>query len=220
MITAACEDCMDMMARYPGKYFDLAVTDPPYGIGEDWKKRRGGNKYAGTAYKNEPPPPEYFAELERVSKERIIFGYNYFTEYLGPTNYLIVWDKMSSSNGVFCYSQIEIAYTTIHKPAQLISIPWDGYRMGKETGTRKIHPHQKPVELYKKILQKYARPGWKIVETHGGSFSIAIACEELGFDLTVCEIDRDYYDNGMERLREYRRQGRFCFEEGENAMTP
>jgi site-specific DNA-methyltransferase (adenine-specific) len=210
---------MDMMGRYPDKYFDLAVTDPPYGIGEDWKKRKRGKhkrkSFPDTTYKNNAiPEPEYFAGLSRVSKEQIIFGYNYFTDILGPTNYLIVWDKDKGNNPGVLYSGAEIAYTSIKIPIWVISVPWDGARMGRESGQEKIHPHQKPVELYKKILQKYARPGWKIVETHGGSFSLAIACEDMGLDLTICEIDRGYYDNGMERLREYRRQGRFYFEEG------
>jgi site-specific DNA-methyltransferase (adenine-specific) len=215
MMEITCEDCMGLMARYPDKYFDLAIVDPPYGIGEDWKKRHKGRQYPDTTYKNDrPPPPEYFSKLKRVSKEQIIFGYNYFTEHLGSTNYLIIWDKMSNDNDVFCYSQVEIAYTSIHKPARLLSVPWDGYRMGKETGIRKIHPHQKPIELYVKILQRYAKPGDKILDTHLGSGSIAIACHDLGFDLTACEIDRDYYNAAMERLREYQRQQTLNFEEG------
>jgi site-specific DNA-methyltransferase (adenine-specific) len=205
------------MARYPDKHFDLAIVDPPYGIGTDWKKRNKRQEYIDTTYKNDRPPPVgYFIELERVAKERIIFGYNYFTEYLGPTNYLIVWDKKSNNNDVFCYSQAEIAYTSIHKPVQLISVPWDGYRMGKETGIKKIHPHQKPIELYKIILARYAQPGWKILDTHMGSGSSAIACDDMGFDYTACEIDRDYYNAAMERIREYRRQRKFDFGEGEH----
>jgi site-specific DNA-methyltransferase (adenine-specific) len=217
MTTITCEDCMELMARFPDKSFDLAITDPPFGIGEEWEKRNykkyRGKLFPSTTYKNSAiPEPEYFKELFRVSKEQIIFGYNYFTDILGPTNYLIVWDKMSSNNNVVLYSGAEIAYTSIHRPVRVISIPWDGYRMGKETGTRKIHPHQKPVALYKRLLQNYAQPGWKILDTHLGSGSIALACEELGFDLTACEIDRDYYIAAMERVREYRRQQRFDFE--------
>ena len=122
------------MGRYPNKHFDLAITDPPFGIGRDWKKRRN-NKYCDTTYKNDKIPDEkYFSELFRVSKNVIIWGYNYFTKYLGSTNYLIVWDKKSNNNEVFNYSQAELAYTTIRKPIQIIQVPWDGYRMGKETG--------------------------------------------------------------------------------------
>jgi len=99
--TITHEDCMALMARYPEKHFDLAIVDPPYGIGEDWKKRNKGSKFAETTYKNKNiPTRDYFSELFRVSKNQIIWGYNYFTDILGPTNYLIVWDKMSSNNKV------------------------------------------------------------------------------------------------------------------------
>jgi site-specific DNA-methyltransferase (adenine-specific) len=198
---------MEMMHHYPDKYFDLAIVDPPYGIGQDWKKRHGGQEFADTTYKNErPPPPEYFTELFRVSKNQIIFGYNYFTEILGPTNYLIVWDKKSSNNDVFCYSQAEIAYTSYKKPVQVITVQWDGYKMGRETHIKKIHPHQKPVELYIRLLQKYAKPGDLILDTHLGSGSIAIACHTMGFDLTACEIDETYYDAAIRRINIYTAQ--------------
>jgi site-specific DNA-methyltransferase (adenine-specific) len=199
------------MARHADKSFDLAIVDPPYGIGEEWKKRNckkyRGHKYPDTTYKNKDiPEPAYFDELFRVSKEQIIFGYNYFTEILGPTNYLIVWDKASNNNDVVLYSGAEIAYTSLRRPVRVISVPWDGYRMGKETGTKKIHPHQKPIGLYKQILSRYAQHGWKILDTHLGSGSLAIACHDLDFDLTACEIDRDYCDAAMERIRKHRRQ--------------
>jgi site-specific DNA-methyltransferase (adenine-specific) len=215
---------MDMMARYPDKHFDLAIVDPPYGIGADWKKRHWkkyhGLKFPNTTYNNNSRPgPAYFNELKRVSKEQIIFGYNYFVDILGPTNYLIIWDKMSIDNDIFCYSQVEIAYTSIHKPAQLISIPWDGYRMGKETGTKKIHPHQKPIELYKKLLQKYTKPGWLILDTHLGSASSAIACYDLGFDLTASEIDVYHYETAMKRIKEYQKQYLFDFANAKNLIN-
>jgi site-specific DNA-methyltransferase (adenine-specific) len=197
---------MEMMARYPDGYFDLAVVDPPYGIGKDWKKRRTSKKYIETSYTNDAKPgTDYFNELKRVSKNRIIFGYNYFTEILGPTNYLIVWDKLSNKNMVN-YSQGELAYSSIRKPLQIISVPWDGCKMGKETGIKKIHPHQKPVELYKLILQKYAKPGDAVLDTHLGSGSIALACLDMGCGLTACEVDTIYYENTMRRINEYKRQ--------------
>jgi site-specific DNA-methyltransferase (adenine-specific) len=208
MLTLTCEDCMEMMSRYHDKHFDLAIVDPPYGIGQDWKKRHKGNRYVETSYKNDQTPTQgYFTELSRVSGDQIIFGYNYFTKILGPTNYLIVWDKVSSNNDVFQYSQAEIAYTTIRKPIQVISVQWDGYKMGRETHRKKIHPHQKPVDLYVKILQKYARPGWRILDTHLGSGSSAIACHKMGFDLVACEIDRKYFDDSMRRVKAYIAQG-------------
>jgi site-specific DNA-methyltransferase (adenine-specific) len=209
---------MELMPRYPDKHFDLAIVDPPYGIGEEWKKRNckkyRGRRFADTTYKNKSAPdPEYFNELFRVSKEQIIFGYNYFTDILGPTNYLIVWDKASGNNDVVLYSGAEIAYTSIHRPVRVIAVPWDGYRMGKESGTRKIHPHQKPIALYREILRRYARPGWKILDTHLGSGGIAMACIDLGFDLTASEIDGDYYAAAMKRIRDYQKQQTFNFTE-------
>lgn len=199
---------MALMARYPDKHFDLAIVDPPYGIGEDWKKRNKGAKFAETSYKNNSIPDRaYFAELFRVSKNQIIWGYNYFTEMLGPTNYLIVWDKVSSNNTVFHYSKCEIAFTSIRVPANIYAIQWDGYKMGKETGNKKIHPHQKPVRLYEKLLTDYAKKGYKILDTHLGSGSIAIACHNLGFDLTACEIDETHYNATMKRIEAHAAQG-------------
>lgn len=149
------EDCMDYMRNIPDKFFDLAIVDPPYGIGEDWKKRNNGYKFKDTSYKNSPiKDASYFDELKRISKDQIIWGYNYYTQYLGNTNYLIVWDKMSNNNDVFKYSKCEIAYVSKKIPCNLVSIPWDGYRMGHETGKRKIHPHQKPLSLYLWIFEK------------------------------------------------------------------
>lgn len=194
-------DCMSYMKGLPDKAFDLAIVDPPYGIGMDWKKRNKGALFLETTYTNNSIPNEaYFNELLRVSKDQIIWGYNYFVQFLGPTNYLIIWDKKSNNNSVFKYSKAEIAYTSKKIPVNLISVPWDGYRMGKETGIKKIHPHQKPIELYSKVLIDYAKSGDKILDTHGGSMSIAIACHEMGFDLTLCEIDKDYYEAGVKRV--------------------
>jgi site-specific DNA-methyltransferase (adenine-specific) len=216
------EDNMNLMARYPDKHFDLAIVDPPYGIGEEWKKRNWkksrGKMFHETSYKNESIPDKaYFGELFRVSRYQIIWGYNYFTDILGPTNYLIIWDKVSSNNDIVLYSGAEIAYTSIHRPVRVISCQWDGYKMGKETGTKKIHPHQKPIDLYKKILWKYAKPGWTILDTHLGSGSIAIACHDLGFDLTACELDTDYYTAAMERLHRHQAQGVLDFMGGTDA---
>jgi len=201
------EDCMELMKRYPDKHFDLAIVDPPYGIGEDWKKRNKGSKFAETSYKNESIPDRaYFTELFRVSKNQIIWGYNYFTEILGSTNYLIVWDKMSSNNKVFHYSKCEIAFTSIRIPVNIYSIRWDGYMMSKETGNKKIHPHQKPIQLYENILIDYAKKGNLILDTHLGSGSIAIACHKLGFELTACEIDETHFAAATKRINEFTAQ--------------
>jgi site-specific DNA-methyltransferase (adenine-specific) len=199
---------MEAMKLMSDKAYELAIVDPPYGIGQDWKKRNNNKeRYKQTSYKNEKiPNRKYFKELMRISTNQIIWGYNYYTKYLGPTNYLIVWDKQSNNNDVFKYSKCEIAYTSVKIPANLISIPWDGYRMGAETGIRKIHPHQKPVSLYKWLLQHYAKSGDKILDTHLGSGSIAIACDILGFDLDGYEVDGDYFKAASERLEHHRKQ--------------
>jgi site-specific DNA-methyltransferase (adenine-specific) len=198
---------MALMARYPDKYFNLAIADPPYGIGQDWKRRNKGAKFPETSYKNNRIPGRaYFDELFRVSKNQIVWGCNYFAEILGPTNYLIVWDKMSGSNSVFRYSKCEIAWTSVKIPANIYPIPWCGYRMGAETGTKKIHPQQKPVRLYECLLTDYAKRGGLILDTHLGSGSIAAACLNLGFDLTACEIDKTYFDLASERINRHSAQ--------------
>ena len=199
------EDCMDLMVRYPDKHFDLTLTDPPYGIGQEWKKRKtrhnGKHSFPETSYKNDCiPDKSYFEELMRVSKQQIIFGYNYFVEILGPTNYLIIWDKCVTDNSYFLYSQAEIAYSSIKKPIQVFHVPWDGWQMGKETSLKKIHPHQKPVDLFIRILRKYALPGWKILDTHMGSGSTVIACHRLGLDVCASEIDETYYKAAKKRI--------------------
>jgi site-specific DNA-methyltransferase (adenine-specific) len=195
-------DCLEFMKTLQDNAFDLAIVDPPYGIGKDWQKRNKGATFADTTYTNNCiPDKNYFKELFRVSKNQIIWGYNYFTDILGSTNYIIVWDKQSNNNQVFKYSKCEIAFTSIHIPANLVSIPWDGYRMGKETGHKKIHPHQKPIALYEWLLQYYAKNGDRILDTHLGSGSSRIACYNKGFDFVGCEIDKTYFDLQEERFR-------------------
>lgn len=196
-------DCMEYMKSIPDKFFDLAVVDPPYGIGKDWKKRNKGAKYIETSYDNKHiPSKSYFEELKRVSKNQIVWGYNYFTKFLGDTNYLIVWDKMSNNNQVFKYSKAEIAFSSKKIPMNLVSIPWDGYRMGKETGQKKIHPHQKPIALYVWIFQNYANSGDKILDTHLGSGSSRIAAYKMGFDFYATEIDKYYFEAQEKRFKE------------------
>lgn len=196
-------DCMEYMKSIPDKFFELAVVDPPYGIGEDWKKRNKGSSFKETTYKNDSiPSQEYFNQLFRISKDVIIWGYNYFTNILGSTNYLIIWDKVSNNNTVFKYSKAEIAFTTKRIPVNLVSIPWDGYRMGKETGQKKIHPHQKPIELYAWLFDNYANPGDKIFDSHLGSGSSRIAAYKMGFDFYGTEIDKDYFDAMEKRFKE------------------
>ena len=186
-------DCIEYMKSVCDNYFDLAVVDPPFGIGEDWKKKIGGRKFIDTSYKNNSiPTKEYFDELFRVSKNQIIWGYNYYTEILGPTNHIIIWDKMSSEKTSF-NSMCEVAYNSFPTPARIMRVPWDGARRGNETGIKKIHPHQKPIALYKWIFEKYANKGDKILDTHLGSGTSRIVAYKMGFDFVGCEIDKQYF---------------------------
>ena len=206
-------DCMEYMQSLPDGAFDLALCDPPYGIGKEWKKkeharRRGARreKFIDTTYANEKPQAKYFEEVQRIAKKWIIWGYNYFTDLMPPTNYLICWDKCCADNFIVKYSQFELAGTNIRYPARVFRHKWDGACMGSEHGNKKIHPHQKPVALYKWLLMHYAERGYRILDTHLGSASIALACWELGFDLVGCEIDVDYYNLACARLKAHKQQ--------------
>lgn len=195
-------DCMDYMLTIPDKFFDLAIVDPPFGIGEEWRKRKSGRRYKKTSYgNNEIPGVGYFKELFRISKNQIIWGYNYYTNILGPTNHIIVWDKCASEKTSF-YSMCEFAYNSFRTPARIMRIPWDGARRGKETGITKIHPHQKPLELYRMLLTDYANPGDKIFDSHLGSGSHRIVAYKLGLDFYATEIDNAHYNDQEYRFRE------------------
>lgn len=195
MITITNEDNMALMARYPDKYFDLAIVDPPYGIGISSNPVRQQHKKK--LWDNEIPLELYFTELKRVSKNYIVWGGNYFLDYLQNSQGFIIWDKKQPEN--FTLSMCEFAYSTIQSPAKI-------FRYSVLTEQNKIHPTQKPIALYKWILDKYAKQGDKILDTHLGSGSIAIACHDYGFDLTACELDKEYYDKAMERLRNHTNQ--------------
>ena len=206
------EDNMELMARYENNYFDLAIVDPPYGIGWDgdnledynsttcdsWKGRKPKG-YKKKYWDNEIPNKEYFKELFRVSKNQIIWGGNYFG--LKPTGGWIVWDK---GVGMPTFSDGEMAWQTLTNSMKIVKMLWAGYRKCEETN--RIHPTQKPVKLYEWLLMNYAKEGDKILDTHLGSGSIAIACHNLGFDLTACELDKEYYDKAMKRIQEHKQQ--------------
>jgi site-specific DNA-methyltransferase (adenine-specific) len=197
MITLLNEDNMQVMARYPDKYFDLAIVDPPYGIGEKFKGGKSGkmnfNEVVEKGWDN-VPNKEYFTELQRVSKNQIIWGGNYFD--LPPTRCFIIWDKCISDD--FSLAMAELAWTSFDKLAKIFkySVPKYG----------KVHPTQKPVKLYRWLLDKYAKQGDKILDTHLGSGSIAIACHDMGFDLVATEIDKDYYEAACKRFNEQTKQ--------------
>jgi site-specific DNA-methyltransferase (adenine-specific) len=205
-ITNECN--MQLMARYPDNYFELAIVDPPYDFslnknayvstGKYNKKqetRNGSFKIGGNYLDalNKIPDLKYFTELFRVSKNQIIWGGNYFN--LPPSSCWLVWDK---KNGDSYFADCELAYssfkTTIRK-----------FSSATQRGNR-IHPTQKPVALYEWLLMNYAKQGDKILDTHLGSGSIALACHNLKFDLTGCELDKDYYDAAMLRLKQHQQQ--------------
>ena len=204
------EDNMELMARYPDKYFDLAIVDPPYGIGEDGQKNhsRGkatkATKYTPKNWDSNAPTKEYFAELKRVSKNQIIWGANHFISRIPfDSSCWIVWDKDNTGDFADC----ELAYTSFKTAVRKLKLRWNGMLQhdmkNKET---RIHPTQKPVKLYEWLLDNYAKEGDKILDTHLGSGSIAIACHNRKFDLTACELDKEYYDAAMKRIEAHKRQ--------------
>jgi len=200
-LTITNEDNMLLMARYPENYFDLAIVDPPYGIGINVSmgRRKGDkkskyHKFAGND--NEIPTAEYFNELKRVSKNQIIWGGNYMIEHLTSSPCWLMWDKGFSEDVTF--AQFELAWTSFTSSAK---------KFDKHPSQQhRIHPTQKPVALYKWVLDKYAKQGDKILDTHLGSGSIAIACHDYKYDLTACELDKEYFDKAMERITNHTAQ--------------
>jgi site-specific DNA-methyltransferase (adenine-specific) len=211
MLTITNEDNMELMDRYPDKYFDLAIVDPPYGIDSKISTTSGlnkGNKFAQLYNEKRwdkfRPKNEYWNELLRVSKNQIVCGGNYFAEKLPVSRGWIVWDKqgegVTSVNNELMWTSFDVSIKTFSRCHGL-----DKGFMAK--GTDKVfHPTQKPVALYKWLLDKYAKQGDKILDTHLGSGSIAIACHDYGFDLTACELDKEYFDAAMKRINNHMAQ--------------
>jgi site-specific DNA-methyltransferase (adenine-specific) len=201
-------DNMELMAQYPDKYFDLAIVDPPYGLGkrliEGGKKGGMGSlrKLADSKVEgwDKIPTEEYFTELKRISKNQIIWGGNYFLDYLGSNDGLIIWDKMNGTNAL---ADAEIAWKSLSGTTRIFRM--HHFSTGYDD---KIHPTQKPVKLYEWLLHNYAKEGDKILDTHLGSGSIAIACHNMKFDLTACELDKDYFDAAMKRIKNHTNQVR------------
>lgn len=204
-------DCMEYMNGIPDNHFDLAIVDPPYGIRQDGHREnnRGklakSKKYHKALWDMPAPNREYFDELMRISNNQIVFGANHFIQSI-PYNSScwIVWDK---DNGETNFADCELAWTSFETSVRKFKFRWSGMLQGNMKNKEiRIHPTQKPVALYKWLLSKYAKPGDKIFDSHGGSMSIAIACHDLGFDLTLCEIDEQYYQAGVERFNEHKKQ--------------
>jgi site-specific DNA-methyltransferase (adenine-specific) len=204
MINMMQGDCMELLARTPDKYYELAIVDPPYGIGDFHNSEWKGKPYNKTweiKWNETPPHIDYFKELYRVSKNQIIWGSNYYIGCIRDVG-AIIWDKGNSS-GVG--SDCEIASQSFDVRVVKHYLQNIGF-IGPEKG-HKIHPCQKPVALYKWLLSRYAKPGDKILDTHGGSGSICIACHDLGFDLDWIELDADYYAAACKRYADHASQG-------------
>lgn len=200
-------DCMEHLKDFPDKHFGLALLDPPFGIKAD-KGTNGFGTSAVRKYKggwdNEPPPKEYFDEVKRISKNQIIWGGQYMIDYLEAGNKWIVWDKVGEIEFKNPFSKCELAWTSFNGTVDKFLCKQMGFI--SEDKSERIHPTQKPVALYKWLLEKFAKEGDLILDTHVGSASSLVACEELGFDYVGFEIDETYYKRASERLAKSRSQ--------------
>jgi site-specific DNA-methyltransferase (adenine-specific) len=226
-------DCIEGMSKYPDKYFDLAIVDPPYGIGESNKNRNGISKMldkrngkinyikTNNEIKNwdkNPPNKEYFYELKRITKNQIIWGANHFIENITNANSpsWIVWDKC---NGTTDFADCELAYTSFKSAVRQFKYMWNGMFQGKQSfkdghifegnllkHEKRIHKTQKPIILYKWLLTNYAKQGDKILDTHLGSGSSRIAAYDMGFDFVGYELDKDYFDAQEKRFNDFKQQ--------------
>jgi site-specific DNA-methyltransferase (adenine-specific) len=209
-MTITNEDNMQLMARYPDNYFDLAIVDPPYGnnlSGGRSNKNGWNNKINWDKCNNDwnikTPSKEYFKELQRVSKNQIVWGGNYFANMLPNSECWIMWDKGQRD---FSLADGELAWTSFDKAIRIFEFSRASCIKSNNTAIEKFHPTAKPFELYKWLLDKYAKPTDKILDTHLGSGSIAIACHDYGFDLTACELDKEYFDKAMQRITNHTNQ--------------
>jgi site-specific DNA-methyltransferase (adenine-specific) len=208
--TVILGDCVEVMKGYADGYFDLAVVDPPYGIGEDGGKKRHRNRQVFTEFEKKDwdsaiPTKEYFDELFRVSKNQIIWGGNYFVEHLKPKMGWIFWNKLIGGD----FSDGELAFTSFDKALKMVTKSIERNRATNKfsaTKWKRIHPCQKPVFLYEWLLKNYASEGQTILDTHLGSGSSRIAADKAGLDFTGIEIDKEYFDLSEKRFKQYKSQ--------------
>jgi len=204
------EDNMELMARYEDNYFDLAIVDPPYGgndaigLKDNTSKNKQATKRTNyNVFKNIAPSKKYFDELIRVSKNQIVWGVNFYNNY-DLSGGRLVWDKKGTAFG-----RAEMAYLSMTKSVNICEIIWNGMiQHDMKNKEHRIHPTQKPVKLYEWLLMNYAKDGYRILDTHLGSGSIALACHNLGYDLTACELDKDYYNAAIKRIEQHKAQQR------------
>jgi site-specific DNA-methyltransferase (adenine-specific) len=204
-----CEDNMDLMARYEDNYFSLAIVDPPYGIG-DFRNTLSKKHHKKINWNEEIPTQKYFQELVRITKNRIIFGVNYFNKYVNDVG-RIVHDKTGGGkrNAPKGLSDCDIASHSFGVNMKIYHYTSIGNVIGNTIDWKnnlRWHPCQKPIALYEWLLMNYAKEGDKILDTHLGSGSIAIACYNLGYDLTACEINKDYYNLAIDRIEKHKAQ--------------
>jgi len=219
-LTITNEDNMELMKRYPDNYFELAICDPPYGIGFDGNTTVKGKAGKANTFSNkqhhkkkgwdsERPSKEYFTELQRVSRNQIIWGGNYFADLLPAKKGWVYWDKKITSVNNTNYSDGELSWTSFDCVLRKFTYDWIGFGyLNNPQKEKKIHPTQKPVALYEWLLKNYAKEGDKILDTHCGSGSIAIACHNMDFQLTACELDQDYYNDAVKRIKNHVKQQR------------
>ena len=220
MINIYNQDCLEAMKEMSYNQFDLAIVDVPYGIlvnksnsnfGRNARtsnkhKRGKPKKYTPKSWDSSAPKKEYFIELDRVCKNVIIWGANHFIENIPNANSScwIVWDK---DNGATDFADSELAYTNFKTSVRNYKCKWSGMlQYDMKNKEQRIHPTQKPIRLYEWLLMNYAKEGDKILDTHLGSGSIAIACHNLGYDLEGYELDKEYYDNALKRIKEHQSQ--------------
>lgn len=197
-------DCMEGMKQYPDKYFDLAIVDPPYGIGANKMQLGNGKRkiYRGESdWDSAIPTTAYWEELFRVSKNQVVWGGNYMTEYLKPTGAWLFWDKGTGDND---FADGELAWTSYSGALRKITKSWVGANAKDES--IRMHPTQKPIYLYGWILNRFANEGDKILDTHLGSGSSRIACDKAGFDFVGYELDKDYFEAQEKRFKQYKSQ--------------
>lgn len=188
-------DCLEGIKKFPDNHFDLAIVDPPYGIGSPNHEPKTSPLYKGKTWNNHTPGVEYWERLLRVSKNQIVWGANYYCHHLSQKRGWIVWDK-KISGAPAGFSRVELAWTSF------IPLGDDIARVACRE-REKIHPTQKPVALYKWLLDKYAKEGDLILDTHVGSASSLIACEDMDFDYVGYELDSDYYEAAMKRIKQH-----------------
>lgn len=201
-------DCIIAMRDYPDKFFNLAIVDPPYGIGEDGRNNHTRSNLAKAAdyrsnsrYDNAIPDANYFDELRRVSKNQIIWGGNYFIKYLDSTSCFIIWDKNNGDND---FADCELAWTSFDTACRKFKWTWAGMlQEDMKNKEKRIHPNHKPIPLYKFCFKNYAKPGDKILDTHLGSGSSRIAAYDMRFDFIGFEIDKDYFEDQEKRFQQH-----------------